>query len=1516
MAAIYSGIHLKLKSPRTPWPDKLKLARFAWISPQCFLPNKEQVLFDWTSHALTGYYSKKVEFPQEVLEGLWTYLDDILRSKKLQSALSHGKTLSLRLPMAQVINDRILEAASGTSSASISTVLSCCQGILSSSLLSVTYTTRYELLVELLGRLCSLACSRLQLIGEHLRPQEFEVFLLVLSSYLVVQRQQANPNRVFAQVTSHLLQPLLLLRHLLGARVWAAADDARVRQHLSRDIRGKVDAVLQSALFLPEHLPSYREGLLPERDASAPKRSTASKGLPSPVSSILKRLCDPALCDRSLHFAVRSHSVPVLFKCALDAFCKAGDNKMVCFRLLTRLVTALDFTEELAVTSTFDSANWSLALLALENLLNFNLTGDIYNVAADRIQHGEAQFNFYRKVAQLLFYNPQSAVPAWYRCLKTLLALNHLIVEPDLDELVSSAWVDADCAEMRVKKAREALITAVLQTYTKLRQLPRLFQEVLSIVCRPAADDLRLPLLTAGLQRSLAQSFLDSPPSQSVEICSLILERAQTYLLPDLEGKEDMALKLFSLSALLHSVLFGVKTLDNSTPVPVVRQMQGLMGKMLELVKLLLPLLGGKESGTLWFESVHKVALLLSYSWVEVDMLFRMHCSRYAEQSGGDAAAEGSCLLPGVAQDEWDQVFSVPPGPASQLLQQLLTLQRMKKVLLGTHISPEANILDVLCRDASFIVRAGKASFSHLSDELWDQQVTSVDATTYSAAHWFVLTSNLGLIAPYLAEEDMSHVAEILLDSLLRQDPPESAEQQGAYLSVSLISKNLLDSAILVELFPLYSVIVRCLCQRILGILSSTAQGFQCPALLKFDEELRAAAGEEKEPSAMETSGETEEVSPVWKRLESIAQEVLCSSEGTKLTLSGTQIESLMRLLKIARALNPDAMSSEDHIVCSLLLFFIGTNSMPHNDTDPSEALRLLKEVYSLMTSLQSGKNIGSVLKVVHGSRLLEAAMSSLFTQSHRHLSVDPDAWLLFVKAFQDFIQCLIQVVIQRRKSVRLNLEKITSFAVGSSACPDTQGPPGSEELVSLQLRLACLSVLCQAMVSSLGQSKTLDETLIQLLAKVTEAMGPAVQLYLRGRTCGPHSQAFSVDVVRVMVQAELASASSPTPEGGERKDLPHMGLYRSFTQQVLRELCSAPRPMDFLLSSLHFLSTYYAAAEMISEPHLGDLYVSAVQNLRTLLSAPWLSQSEVQQLEAPVREVLAQLVVRSSLEQFHLLLEAVREGLGVALVWSGRHKDVLSTLLLIKMLATCPLPETCSKAFWFMAPQIISAIVFVVKECGKEKPLTATLAVPALEALTSVLRQGEGLLTNPHHVTLAFGALQFIPLELPSVEEYHSAFQAIHETLFAIIQCHPQVMLKAAPSFLNCFYRLVVSVMHEGRQKGEGDSAESEVLLSCSRLVERMYTHIAAAAESFTVLSSFMVAQYVSELQKVTLHPEIKRHLTEGIYKILDLCVEQDVKFLSTTLPLGVREVFNELYSSYTHYHKTQKQGEEKYSA
>lgn len=46
-----------------------------------------------------------MEVPPEVVEGLWTYLDDILHSRKLHNVLSQGKTISLRLTVAQVFTN-------------------------------------------------------------------------------------------------------------------------------------------------------------------------------------------------------------------------------------------------------------------------------------------------------------------------------------------------------------------------------------------------------------------------------------------------------------------------------------------------------------------------------------------------------------------------------------------------------------------------------------------------------------------------------------------------------------------------------------------------------------------------------------------------------------------------------------------------------------------------------------------------------------------------------------------------------------------------------------------------------------------------------------------------------------------------------------------------------------------------------------------------------------------------------------------------------------------------------------------------------------------------------------------------------------------------------------------------------------------------------------------------------------------------------------------------------------------
>ncbi|KAG7481706.1 hypothetical protein JOB18_002610 [Solea senegalensis] len=1597
---------------------------------QCLLPNKEQVLLDWCTHALTGWYNKKVEYSHNVLEGLWCYLDDLLHSRKLHAHLKQGKTVSLRLNMAQLLLDRLQECAQTGSKSllCVSTMLSVCQGIVSSPVLSSVFITKYELMVDLLVKLCSLACNELQqplltettmtesttcqdqVMSEHLQAQPtantdsvdtsefpskhdekilssnvFELLLQVLSCYLAVQRQQANPNRVFTMVTNQLLQPLVLLRHLL-----TSADllhtKLRLRQQLCRDIRAKIDSTLHFALFPSEHLTSYKEELLPSKDNSGKRGAGGAKGPLKPVTAILSKLSAQVHCEPLLLYSVKSNTLSLLFRFFLDSYGKGRadseeEQRMLCYYFLVRLVPALDLCidgdtvspaeadkpvsasqEKKSPPASLQSPqSWSLALLAVESLLSQALSANIYNVAADRIRHKEVQLSFYRSLGQILFNQAQPSIPAWYRCVKVLLSLNHLILEPDLDQLLSSAWVHSECMDARVQRARQVMVCSLLQTYTKLRQLPRLFSELLSVLCQPAQEELRPPLLSDMVSDSLRTCLQETPPSQGLEICSLVLESMRRCILPDLlkaekseivggrdqEGerrkvnmnqkRQDASLKLLSLSQLLHAALFNLKTLDNASPLPLVRQGQALMKQMQEVVNDLLQLLSAEdppgktkinssqkmpkkgkkclehketEMVSVWEQKTQEATLLLRYTWVEVDTLFNLHCSKYTSDQKSKTEDEAISNDPMMTHLESLLSGDILPArllpspsssPMSCFLYKMLTLQQMKKILLYSTLLSEPSIAALLNTAVQFILSKLKLEVSLDGQQVWDGQISSVNSNSYVVAHWHLVTSNLPLVAPYLSREDMDCVADFLVSSVLGRQT--DLDRPSSSLTVSLITSQLLQSPILAELPSVFSATVCSLIQRIRDVLMVAHKHKVCASFPEFH-------------------GASQPLSTPVKD-ESIVEDILSSSKTGEVfvSLTDTQTKELINLVQILMSVNPDGMNSEDLSSVFLLLFFMLTSCSCLSDPtvndhcDSGDDVVFLVSLLKMLTILVESRNLKSVLKVIHGGTLLQAAVSSLLWHSSNgrfQATSNPD-WLDLIKAVQAFIMSLTELIVTRGSSLVLNLEQFVSFFTSK------EKPDSGESISSVHLELASLTCLAQTLNSNLGRSKSMDQTFTQMISRVIATLGPAVESVLRLQTLSKEAtnpasvlgQAFVVDVVTVMLHCEVSSLSVNT-----RSTLDHITLYQGLCQHILRDLSSSLGSVDALVSSLHFLSTFYKAVERTrgdgedGGKMLEELYIQILQGVRSLLT------EDICELESAVQELLCNLLEKSTTDQLTLLLVIIREGLNAGKLRAGNNREVLCAVTIIKLLFCCQLPETCSKALWLIAPEIISALVFLVRMCSQDASLTLPFTVPAVTSMTSLLRQGEGLISNPHHVILVLGALQSVTLDHLSPHAYKSTFNTVHESLFAIIQCHPQVLLNAAPSFLNVFYRLVVSIMQEGRQKGDSDTgSDSDVYLQCSRLIERMYSHIAVSAETFTTLSAFMVAQYVTELQKVTLRPDIKLHLTEGIYQILDLCAEHDIKFLMGGLQTGVREVFNELYGSYTHYHKARRQGEDKYT-
>ncbi|XP_037247487.1 unhealthy ribosome biogenesis protein 2 homolog isoform X1 [Falco biarmicus] len=1541
MAAIYSGIYLKLKSAKTPWEDKLKLARFAWVSHQCVLPNKEQVLLDWVSHVLVSYYSKKYELEDEVVEKLWVYLDNIIHSRRLQDLLKSGKTIGLSFSIAQVINERLSEACSQKTQQNIGTVLSCSSGILSTPSLSIIYTAKCELLVDLLSKLAKLACQQLA-SDDAVGSQLFRVLQLTFTQYLLIQRQQTNPNRVFGQVTSHLLQPCLLLRHWLTVRSWTQADDNHVRQHLSREIRNQVETLLQAGLFQPELFLSYKEELLPEQNLQEKKKG-ALKSVLLPVSTVQTKL-GSGFCEPALHGAAVAGSVSLLYKLFLDSYCKA-ENHLVCFHMLSSLFGCLRLSglQQGVWEDMLSPADWSTELLALEQLLNLVLSSDIYNVARDRIRHKEVQFGFYRKLAQVLLRHSQASIPAWFRCLKLLMSLNHLIVEPDLDDLVASAWIDAEVSEPRTKKPQEALINTMFQTYSKLRQFPRLFEEVLTVICQPAADQLRLPVFSAGLTVKLHECLLELPPNQILDILCLFVEKCQTFIIPDVEGSVDMALKLLSVSLVLHAFLFNMRSLDDVTPSPVVLRTQSLLAKMQKgIIQPLMELLQAprreEEKSDLWLRKASDSALLLVYTWVEVDTLFGVSCSKYVSPKAEIAAAVTepaarhwgiSALLPGVEEQCWERVMELANSFAStsKYCLELLTLQKIKMILIQTKAD-----LQTLQHATAFILESGRSSMNRGESEPWDGDIGAISDLTYPTAHWHLIISNLTILLPFMSLKDVEYLANVLLETLVLAKDQEAAADQESFISIGKVSLGLMHSSFLPEMKVLHCAFLTSLIRRFARVLPTAAkdsvdqpvQQLSAGNIPWHEEMLAHCRSVDLWEAPSENKLQKNEFSLSWKTLEKVAQcIVLLAKSCCPVILKESQLESCLGLLEIASLLKLDSLLPSDCTRCFLVLLSLLANTRARVSCSKLLLLKFLSTCFRLLRCLQAGRNASCIFKVFHASDVLEAVMTSQLTASKFFTDVlTVPVWGQYLQEAQAFLENFLQMIIERRQSVRLNLEKFMSFLV---SCKSDGGAAKSKgwknwNPAAGQLLLMAFTTLCHVVTLHLQQlpEKKLQSAnvLSALLEPVVVQMVRTVEDGLQSNTENEPLPVAFIPSVTTLLKADLSHA---VKKGWQKEpsgflEQPRIKLYQKFYSQILRELPCAGGNLQFLQSALQFLTIFCSVPELYPGKETAVMVVFAIKKL---LSGPAITTQMIQSMQIELTEVLVQLLGNCSAEEFYTIMRLVLQGLEMRNVWQQKAKEVLSAVTLTKLLLSCPLSGDKEKAFWFASPQIITALAMQTKEACQDQSLVSTIVIPILETAAALLRQGEGILLNPHHVALSFSILLTVPLDHLKTEDYRGVFLGVHEVLFSIVQCHPKVLLKAAPSFLNSFHRLVVSVMHEGRQKGDrGNTDEFEVILKCAHLVERMYTHIAAEMEDFTVFSAFIVAQYVTELQKVTLHPAVKKHLTEGIYHILDLCIERDVKFLNASLPAGVREVFKDLYNDYNHYHKAKKQGEEKYTA
>ncbi|XP_073542221.1 unhealthy ribosome biogenesis protein 2 homolog [Phyllobates terribilis] len=1497
MAGIYSGIHLKLKNSKVPWEHKLKLAHFAWISHQCFIPNKAQFLLDWVSQSLVGIHTKKLHLEEDVVQKLWIFLDNMLHSQRLQSLMKEGKSLKLRFALAQVMNDNLtIMPPQSSPSACVGTVLSCCQGVLSTPCIGMVYRAKCELMVELLSRLCLMACHCLT--SEHgITKQVLEVLNLSLKQYTLLQRQQANNNRLFMQVLTQLFEPCLLLWNALNNQVFDKDSSNGIYQ-LIKDIGGNIEVVLVAGLFQPELLTVYKEQLLPDV-GKAEKKKGPFKDCLTPVCSMLTKLERIEFCEEDVQLSFLGNSVPFLYKLFLDSYCRDG-NETICFQMLVKLLGCLFAPfrvkeDDLKILIPV----WPITVMTgLHSMLNLAVSHNIYNIAEDNIRGKGSQYKFYRNIAEMLVCNLCTPSLPWFECLKTLNTLNHLIVEPDLADILHACF-DADISDMRIRKAQEALMVSLLQTYTKLRQFPKLFQKILLVIGQP--QKMKRPFFLSGLTEKLTEFLVQLPPNQMLDMWAMVLEN---YQLAHIEVDLNLSLKLEHLSSLLRCLMMNMKSLDGNTPLAVIHRFQHVMKQIADgLILPSLTILKKQDleaSDSCWLQKLCEVVLMLLYTWIEVNTVTTLNCDKYVSQMCELALPLESPLecwdfsIFFEDRECWQKVHSLcrQSNVTAMFYFGLLSIHKMKLLLMHIPMPSESDRL-TLQASASLFVRSSSNLMEHKDQKPYSSNVNAANVHRLPVAQWHFIVSNITLLLPYISLEDMNHIADFLLVTQLFGNDARKQVDSDVTGDLKEISKGLLQSDSFSEMYILQCIFItriinkcstlvieKTVLHKILLLLSLRNSVWHENIISVYNK--GAAIGTSRVIDNCDDSVFVTNMKNVLELVSSV------QDMDEFVNFTDEDMNLLMDLAELICVLNPDSLLPSDLCRCFFFLLSLANVSS-------LRSLHVASVCYRGLTCLLSSTHSNSLFKIAYASDFLKIVLTCIQSANWDTTEGDKQYWLKFLHIMNLFFDTFFSLMIKRKHSVLINLEKSATFVLNSISNTERT----FWNTCKGQLHIVILKSLCCHLTLTIKEHNA--ECLNGLLKQTVVKLKSVIQQCLEITASSPFLPSILVTSITTLLEAELSADES----------LRNTELYRIFCSQILKELCFAKEQHAFLTSSLHYLTVCIGVKNVY--PVQQGLHASIFTTVGDLLASPWFDKEILQNAEIELQSLINRVIEDCTCEEFHALLKFVLNKLEVCNLWRKDYKVLFAGVTMIRLLLNCSLHEDKSLLFWSSASQMISALVTLSVEACKERALLSSVVGPVLDTMALFLRRGEMFLTNPHHITLCLGTLLMVSLENVTAEEYYCIFLAIHKVLFSVLQCHPKVMLKSIPTFLSCFHRLVASVMHEGRQKGDKGATYVQ---KCAKLVERMYTYIAAKTEEFTAFSTFMVSQYIHELQKVTLQPEVKKCLTEGIFHILDHCIDRDVNFLNTSLQIGAREVFKELYLDYSSHYKTKNQEEEKYTA
>ena len=297
-------------------------------------------------------------------------------------------------------------------------------------------------------------------------------------------------------------------------------------------------------------------------------------------------------------------------------------------------------------------------------------------------------------------------------------------------------------------------------------------------------------------------------------------------------------------------------------------------------------------------------------------------------------------------------------------------------------------------------------------------------------------------------------------------------------------------------------------------------------------------------------------------------------------------------------------------------------------------------------------------------------------------------------------------------------------------------------------------------------------------------------------------------------------------------------------------------------------------------------------------------------QLFESIESLITPIIISSSEEEFNTILSSCITMLS--------RSDLLRSVFVVKIFnrisnstLTLPKVEILNSNYSILMTSLMNIMNNVNNAHNVDNArIQLTIKVTILQSTKSLLTHliDHNLLSNSHlFLTYNICIESSLPKYCANIEIFSSLFLIINGIVNEIITKRPHLAIFSMCTQINIINMLLVTLLTVSNESSLEDASHSDKaqLENCSKNFTFTLTQL-ANIEDFKPFVLHLIASYLQQSQTVSLIPLVKKHLSVGIFNLIDLVKSKDViERFHSRLNQSSRELLKVHLDLYNKYHR-----------